>query len=189
LICAILSPTLLRPKIAHKGEAVEVIDGGVPVDELINEVKDSVSRAGVSRVSGPADLQVASVQLTLRVTASTSGGMGISLRVPVIGAELRLGTKITKEDIHTIDVTLVPTKQPARQVRGDVGNALVAAITTIRQTMASAADGDDPWVLSQSTVTLSFAVTQKGKFVLGAEGESSHETTQLLRLSLRPPGT
>jgi Trypsin-co-occurring domain 2 len=167
---------------------MQVIDGGVPVDELIAEVKDAVRRAGVSRVSGPGDLQIGSVQLTLRVVAARSGGVGISLRVPVIGAELRIGTKVTKQDTHVIDVALVPPKQPSHQVRGDVGNALVAAIETIRQTMASAAGGDDPWVLSESSVTLSFAVTQKGTFSLGAEGELSNEITNDLRLRLRPAG-
>jgi hypothetical protein len=168
---------------------VHVINDGVPVDELIKVVKHSVRRGGVSQVSGPTDLQVASVQLTLQVMASRTGGAGLSLRVPVIGAELRVGTKITKQDTHTIDITLVPPRQALRPVRGgDVEDALVAAIATVRQTMASAAAGDDPWVLSESSVDISFAVTKSGTISLGAEGELTHEVTQTLRLGLEPPG-
>ncbi len=167
---------------------MQVIDGGVPVDELIAEVKDSVRQAGVSGVSGPADLQIGSVQLTLRAVATRSGGVGVSLRVPVIGAELRIGTKVTKQDTQLIEITLTPPNQPSHQVRGDVGNALVAAIETIRRTVASAAGGNDPWVLSESSVTISFAVTQKGTFSLGAEGELSNAITHDLRLRLRPAG-
>lgn len=168
---------------------MRVIDDGVPVDDLIKVVKASVRRGGVSRVSGPGDLQVTSVRLNLQVIASKSGGAGLSLRVPVIGAELRVGTKITRQDTHAVDIKLVPPEQLTRQTRGgDVENALVSAIATIRQTMASAAGGDDPWVLSESSVDITFVVTKTGNISLGAEGELTHEVTQSLRLGLAPPG-
>lgn len=166
---------------------MQVIEGGVPVDELIRVVKESVRRGGVSGQSGHGDLRVTSVRLTLRVMANRSSGVGLSMRVPVIGAELRVGTKITERDTHTIDITLVPPDQSARQTRGgDVESALVAAIATIRQTMASAAGGRDPWVLSKSSVDISFAVTKSGSISLGAEGELSREVSHRLSLSLAP---
>jgi hypothetical protein len=69
---------------------------------------------------------------------------------------------VTKQDTHTVGITLVPPDQPAKlQVRGgEVEDALVDAITTIRETMASAAASDNPWISSGGTVDISFAVTR-----------------------------
>ena len=168
-------------------DAVQVIEDGVPVDALIQVIKNSVRQAGVSRVSDPRDLTVASVQLTLRVMASSTVGGGLKLRVPVIGAEIRVGARVTRQDTHTIDIILVPPDEALREVRGgDVENALVQAIATIRETMASAANGDEPWVLSTSTVEISFVITKSGTISLGAEGELTNEVTHSLHLGLTP---
>jgi hypothetical protein len=167
---------------------VKVTDEGVPVDTLIGVVKDSVKQAGVSRTSTSTDLQVASVQLILEVVASKTAGGGVDFRVPVIGMKLSLGAKVTKKDTHTIDITLVPPEeQAARQVRGgDVEEALVNAIATIRDVMTKAAEGDDPWLLSAGTVDISFAITQTGTISLGVNGELANELTHTLRLGLAP---
>jgi hypothetical protein len=160
----------------------------VPVGTLIAVIKESVRRAGVSSASGARDLRVASVQLILEVVASRTAGGGLSFRVPVIGTEVRVGGKVTKQDTHTIDITLVPPdRPPTRAVRGgDVEEALVDAVATIRETMASAARGDDPWVLAAGSVDISFAVTKTGTISLGAEGELTNEVTHSLRLGLAP---
>src|SRR5689334_6325093 len=131
-------------------DALKVTDEGVPVDTLISVVKDSIKRAGVSRTSQTRDLQVASVKLILDVVASKTAGGGLDFRVPFIGMKLRVGTKVTKKDTHTIDITLVPPKDgDTRQVRGgEVEDVLVNAIATIRDVMTKAAQGDEPWVLS-----------------------------------------
>jgi Trypsin-co-occurring domain 2 len=170
---------------------LKVTDEGVPVDSLISAVKDSIRRAGVSRTSAAGDLRVASVQLILEVVASKMAGGGLDFRVPFIGMKLRLGAKVTKKDTHTVDIKLVPPPERAtRQVRGgDVEEALVNAIATIRKVVAKAAEGDDPWILSASTIDISFAITQTGTISLGADGELTGELTQTLRLGLAPgPG-
>jgi hypothetical protein len=102
--------------------------------------------------------------------------------------KLSVGAKVTKKDTHTIDITLVPPKdQDIRQVRGgEVEDVLVTAIATIRDVMARAAEGDDPWVLSTSTIDISFAITQTGTITLGVDGELANELTQTLRLGLAP---
>jgi hypothetical protein len=65
----------------------------------------------------------------------------------------------------------------------------VNAIATIRKVVAKAAEGDDPWILSASTIDISFAITQTGSISLGADGELTGELTQTLRLGLAPgPG-
>jgi hypothetical protein len=163
---------------------------GVPVDTLISVIKDSIKQAGVSRSSPTRDLQVASVQLILQVVASESAGGGLDFRVPFIGMKLRLGAKVTKKDTHTINITLVPPEdRDTRQIRGDVEDVLVNAIATIREVIARAEEGDDPWVLSAGTIDISFAITETGTISLGVEGELANELTQTLRLGLASAST
>jgi hypothetical protein len=133
---------------------------------------------------------VASVQLILDVLASETIGGGLDFRVPFIGMKLSLGAKVTKQDTHTIDITLVPPEErDTRQVRGDVEEALVNAIATIRDVVIKAAQGDDPWVLSAGTIDITFAITQTGTISLGVDGELANELTQTLRLGLTPAST
>jgi hypothetical protein len=170
---------------------VKVTDAGVPVDALISVIKDSIKQAGVSRTSPNRDLQVGTVQLILEVVASKTAGGGLDFCVPFIGMKLRLGAKVTKKDTHTIDIHLGPPKEGvARQVRsGEVEDVLVNAIATIRKVVAKAAEGDDPWILSESTIDISFAITQTGTLSLGADGELANELTHTLRLGLAPGDT
>lgn len=167
---------------------MKVTDDGVPVGALVRVIKDSVKQAGVSRTSGSNDLRIGLVQLILEVVASKTVGGGLEFCVPFTGMKLKLGGKITKQDTHTIDITLVPPPEAeGRVVRGgDVETALVNAISTIRQAMASAAGGDDPWVLSEATVDIRFAVTKTGTISIGADGELAGELTQTIRLGLAP---
>ena len=165
---------------------MQVTSDGVPVDALITAVKQSIMQAGVSDTSDSRDLQVKSVQLTLHAVAVKSVGGVLEFRIPFIGMNLTVGTKVTKQDTHTIDMTLVPPARKTYAVRGDVEDALVDAIATIRKTMASAAAGSDPWVLSDGTVEIAFAVTKTGNISLGVAGELSDEVIQTLRLALEP---
>ena len=167
---------------------MKVTDDGVPVEALISVVKDAIKRAGISRTSQDRDLQVASVQLILDVVAAKTAGGGLDFRVPFIGMKLRVGGKVTSKDTHTIDITLVPPERRAtRPVRGgDVEDALVNAIATVHAVMAQAAAGDDPWVLSASTIDIRFAITATGTISLGVDGELANEVTQTLRLGLAP---
>ncbi len=165
---------------------MKVTDEGVPVDTLISIVKDSIKRAGVSTTSQTSDLRVASVQLILKVVASQGAGGRLVFCVPFIGMKLSVGAKVTRKDTHKIDVTLVPPEEPTtRQVRGgEVEEVLVCAIATIREVMTSAAQGDDPWELSEGAVDISFAITQTGNIALGFDGELANELTHTLRLGL-----
>jgi Trypsin-co-occurring domain 2 len=167
---------------------MKVTDQGVAVDTLIGVVKDSIRQAGVSRTSQTRDLQVASVQLILDVVASKAVGGSVDFCVPFIGMKLRVGTKLTKKDTHTIDITLVPPEdRDTRQVRsGEVEDVLVNAIAMIRDVLTRAAEGNDPWILSASTIDISFAITQTGNISLGADGELANELTHTLRLGLVP---
>jgi NTP-dependent ternary system trypsin peptidase co-occuring protein len=168
---------------------MRVTDNGVPLEDLIDVVKASVTRAGISRASKAPDFQVASVQLILKTVASSTAGGGLDFRVPFIGMKLKLGTRVTKKDTHTIDMTLAPPEDAGRQVRGgeDVEEALVDAIAAIRTVTSKAVVGDDPWILSDGTIDISFAITQTGTISLGVDGELSDELTHTLKLRLEPP--
>jgi hypothetical protein len=164
---------------------MQVTDDGVPATALISAVKDAVRQSGISRASDERDLQVASVQLTLHVVATETAGGSLSFRVPVIGMKLLAGTSVVRQNTHTIDMTLTPPPEPGYQVRGgDVADVLADAITTIRSTLATAAAGDDPWLLEHSTIEISFGVTKTGQISLGIDSELSSEHTQKLRLTL-----
>jgi hypothetical protein len=167
---------------------VKVTDEGVPVEALISVVKDAIKRAGISCTSQDRDLQVASVQLILDVVAAKTAGGGLDFCVRFIGMKLRLGGKVTSKDTHTIDITLTPPEErTTRQVRGgDVADVLVNAIATVRAVVTEAAAGDDPWILSASTIDIRFAITQTGTISIGFDGELANEITQTLRLGLAP---
>ena len=165
---------------------MDITKEGVPVDELIAVIKKSIKAAGVSTTSNTRDIQVISVRLILKVVASKAIGGGLHFRVPFIGMEFSGGGKVSTEDTHTIDIELVPPTTQVRGVRGDVEQTLVSAIQTIRDAAASAAIGDDPWVLNTSTVNISFVITKEGSISLGVEGELSHEVIHQLQLGLGP---
>lgn len=166
---------------------MKVTDAGVPVEALINTVKDAVKRAGVSSSASQGDLRVESVQLVLQALATKAAGGALDFRIPFIGMKLRAGTKVTSQDTHVIDMTLKPPDRPTRAVRGGtVEDALVDAIVTIRRAMVHAAGGDDPWALSAGTVDISFGVTKTGSISVGADGELANEVIHRLRLRLAP---
>lgn len=166
---------------------MKVTDAGVPVEVLIDAVKEAVKRAGVSGSASQGDLRVESVQIVLQALATKAAGGVLDFRVPFIGMKLRAGTKVTGRDTHRIDMTLKPPDRRTRAVRGgNVEDALVDAIVTIRTAMTHAAAGEDPWDLSVGTVDISFGVTKAGSISVGADGELANEVTNTLRLRLAP---
>jgi hypothetical protein len=52
--------------------------------------------------------------------------------------------------------------------------------------MARAVEGNDPFLLHESTVELSFAIAKDGSITLGFNGEFQHEIAHTLRLGLGP---
>jgi hypothetical protein len=167
---------------------MDITKEGVAIDVLIGTIKKSLRRAGISQDASEGDLQVDSVQLVLNIVATESVGGRLDLCVPFVGMKLSMGAKVTKQDTHSITINLMPPEpsQRLRETRGDIETALVDAIDAIRSAMASAAEGDDPWILSTGEVELSFVITKQGSISLGAEGELSNEVTNKLLLALKP---
>jgi hypothetical protein len=166
---------------------MKVTDSGVPVEVLIDTVKEAVKRAGVSHSGSQGDLRVESVQIVLHALATKAVGGTLDFRIPFIGMRLRAGTNITGQNTHRIDMTLKPPDRRTRTVRGgNVEDALVDAIVTIRTAMTHAAAGEDPWDLSAGTADITFGVTKAGSISVGADGELANEVTHTLRLRLVP---
>lgn len=167
---------------------MRVSDDGVPIQELIDTIKQAIKTANVSSTDVDRDLRVGSVRLTLNAVATRSLGGGLDFRIPFIGMAVKLGSKLTKQDTHTIEISLVPPDLKGRpELRdGDIGSVFVDAINTVRAAVASAATGDDPFTLTESSVDISFAVTAEGDISLGVDGGLTNEVTHTLTLGLVP---
>jgi hypothetical protein len=157
---------------------MEITDDGVPVGDVIAAVKQAIKTANLSSTDTGRDL---------KAVATRSLGGGVNFRIPFIGMELKIGSKLTKRDTHEIDISLKAEPGDHHELRdGPLELVLVAAIETIRATVTSAALGDDPFVLQDSTVKLSFAVTAEGTISIGVDGSLSNELTHTLILGLKP---
>lgn len=165
---------------------MDVIEDGVAVAELIATVKEVIVAAGLSESQPGRDLRVAGVELTLNTVVTRSLGGGVDFRVPVLGLQLRLGRKLTRTDLHTVTINLVPPdlKDRVELRAARVEDLLVEAIERIRAAMVTAAAGDDPFELEESTVELSFGVTEEGNITLGFEGNLSDDVSHTLKLRL-----
>ena len=167
---------------------MKVTADGVPVQDVIAAVKLAIKEANVSDTDEDRDLRVGSVKLVLHALATRSAGGRLNFTVPFIGMPVRFGAKVTKSDTHEIEINLVPPGPEAgeevREASLDV--ALVDAIETIRAVVASAACGDNPFVLNDAKIILSFAVTAEGDISIGIDGSMSDEVTQSVVLALVP---
>lgn len=165
---------------------MHVTENGVAIPELIDTLKRAIKEANISSVDLHRDLRISSVQLELNAIATHSLGGGLEFRIPFIGMQVKLGSKVTKQDTHRIDISLVPPdlKGGAELRDRDLGSVFVDAINTIRVAVASAATGEDPFILVKSSVNISFAVTAEGTISLGVDGGLTNELTHTLTLDL-----
>ncbi|KDN17602.1 trypco2 family protein [Amycolatopsis rifamycinica] len=165
---------------------MEITDTGVSVDSLIDAVKAAVKEAGISAGDAGRALRVVSIQLNLNAVATTTAGAKLEFKIPFIGMNVKLGGASTTKNTHTIDVTLVPPDlAPGHEIRdGGVDAVLVEAIETILALVDRAAGGDDPFVLKESTVELSFAITETGSISLGVDRDAADEVTHKLKITL-----
>lgn len=167
---------------------MKVTADGVPMQDVITAVKLAIKEASVSAVSERRDLRVGSVSLVLHALAARSAGGRLSFTIPFIGMPVRFGAKVTRSDTHEIEINLAPPAEEAgEEVReASLDLALAGSIETIRGVLAAAADGDDPFILSDAKITLSFAVTSDGEISIGVDGAMTGEVTHTLVLTFVP---
>lgn len=169
---------------------MQVTETGVPVTSLIDAVKAAVTATRISDTDRDRRMRVAEIQLTLNTVATTTGGAKLEFKIPFIGMNLGLGTAVTHTDTHTINITLVPPDlTPTHEVRGgDVDQVLVDAIETISTVAEHAAGDHDPFLLKESTVELTFAITEDGTVSLGFTGNTQDEVTHQLTITVITTG-
>lgn len=165
------------------------MSAGIPVDDVIKDIKAAVSEASISTTNTERDLSVTEIQLGLNAVATTVTGGKLEFRIPVLGATLKAGRTITDRDTHAINITLKPPELSSQhETRGaSVQIALLDAIHTIRTIIASATTEPDPFILKQTTIELSFVVNNDGSFAFGINGELSNEITQTIKITLADP--
>ncbi|MBB4684873.1 trypco2 family protein [Amycolatopsis jiangsuensis] len=163
---------------------------GVPVSSLVDAVKTAVRDAGISAADADRRVRVTAVQLTLHAVATAGSGAKVEFKIPFLGMNVKLGTTISTADAHTIDIILVPPDlAPAHEIRaGAVDQVLVDAIDTVVQVVADAGGGENPFLLKESTVELSFALTEEGSISLGLDAASKDELTHKLKITVAPTG-
>lgn len=163
---------------------MKIHNNSVPVADLMDEVKRALSLANLD--NNPNSLKVSALRLAINSVAYETVGGGLDFVVPVIGLPIKLGGKTTRVNGHRIVVELAPPPA-AHEIRsGEVQHMLLEAIRTIRIIMTSSASGEQPFLLNEGEVELSFAVTQEGTITLGLNGELHDETTHTLQLKFRP---
>ena len=168
---------------------------GVDIDAIIQQVKDAVELAGriqaarADQESGPA-VEVEKLDLTLKAFAEMSGGGEIKLRIPVVGTEFGGGSTLQREEIQTVQLTLVPPSAAVRKGLAplDIKTTLVDAILGIEQGIRRAARTEPRFELESASVELNLVVGREGTISLAVRGSARSETTHTVRLHLRPRG-
>jgi hypothetical protein len=166
---------------------MNVTDTGVPVTAVIDTVKDAITAARISTIDEERRLRVTAIRLTLHAVATSSTGYKVELKIPFVGMTLKLGTAVTVTDTQTVDIALVPPDlAPRHEIRtADVDQLLVSAIETVAQVTAHAADGNDGFLLKESTITLALAVTRDGSISVVGEGTNQDDLVHTLAITLQ----
>ena len=167
---------------------MKVTEDGIPVQDVIAAIKLAIKEANISATDEARDLRVGSVKLILHALATRAVGGRLSFTIPFIGMPLRFGAKVTRSDTHEIEINLSPPAQePGEEVReASLDLALVDSIATIRAVLASATDGDDPFILNDAKIILSFAMTAEGNISIGIDDSMKDEVTHSLSLAIVP---
>jgi hypothetical protein len=165
---------------------VHVVNNGVDVAEFIASVKTAIKAANLSLSEPDGTIRVASIDLTINAVATRTSGGRLQFQIPLVGVQAGGSRTATRRDTHTIQVSLVPADTDDElEVRdSDVEDSLVEAVDTIRQILAAAAGGDDPFNLATGSVELSLTVTEDGAISLGWSGERNDEISHHLRIGL-----
>lgn len=166
---------------------MEVASDSVAIRNLVDVIKSSICEVQGAAEPRSGELVAASAELTLHVMMDTTVGGKVDLRVPVIGAHLRIGGRRARHRMHTVNVTLVPEHYGrSRHDHGAGDPELVMALSAIRDLMDSTGTGGHSWSVAGGTVQVSFAVTDEGSISVGLNSERSDEHVHTLQLELQP---
>lgn len=157
-------------------------DIGVQIDTIISKVKKAIRE--VEQRSYRSDLKVKVEKLDLKLKTFNSKEGGVELKVPVIDLDLGLGGNISKEETHTIELTLVPVDDTRLFGEEDIEDSLVELIMGIEEGIKNALVEVPRFKLEKASVELNFIVSKSGEISIVAKGEKKLETTNNLKLYL-----
>jgi hypothetical protein len=168
---------------------LEVSSESVAIRNLVEVVKASICEVQGAEEPRGGELVVASAELNLHVMMDTTVGGKVDVRVPVIGAHLRIGGRRVRHRMHTVRVQLVPEHHGrTRHDHGAGDLELVMALSAIRDLMEPGGEGGHAWSVAGGTVDVSFGVTEEGSISVGLNSDRSDEHVHSLQLELQPAG-
>ena len=160
-------------------------------NEVIRRVKEAVAAVQAEQAAREAEtgvtVQVERVELMLRAVAQRRGGGNISLRVPVLGQEIGGGVAVSRQQLQTIELSLVPPAVVAKGIgKWDIKNELAGAILGIEEGVRKAAQAEPKFELGKAAVELNLVVGRDGRLSLVGEGSAGQETAHTVRVYLKP---
>jgi hypothetical protein len=163
----------------------------VDIDEVIRRVKEAVATVQAEQAARAAEtgvtIQVERVELMLRTVAQRGAGGNISLRIPVLGQELGGGVDISRQQLQTVELSLVPPAVVAKGIgKWDIKNELVGAILGIEEGVRKAAQTEPKFELGKAAVELNLVVGRDGRLSLIGEGSAGQETVHTVKVYLKP---
>ncbi|WP_042425411.1 trypco2 family protein [Streptacidiphilus anmyonensis] len=166
---------------------MEVSSESVTVRSLVDTVQASICQVQGAEKPRPGALVVTSAEVELHVVMDAALGGGLDVRVPVIGAHLRIGGRRVRHRMHTVRVALLPGSGASGGLAHGAGDEeLVLALRAVRDLMDPNPQAAHAWSVSDGTVQVSFAVTEQGSISVGLDSDRSDEHVHSLRLELRP---
>jgi hypothetical protein len=162
----------------------------VSFDDVISNVKSAIQAADLTASNGVA-LEIKRLDVVLTVVQDLKTGTAAKLTVPVIGTDLSVGGTVESTSTSEISLSLVPPPPVDAIAQSIMPNfeiirGLVGAIEAIKDGVASAAKGDPPFELKESTAKLTFGVKTDGSIAIVVVADRSKSTTNSLTLTIGP---
>ena len=163
----------------------------VDIDEVIRRVKEAVATVQIEQAARVAEtsvtVQVEKVEVVLRAVAQRGGGGHISFRIPVLGQELGGSIGVSRQQLQTVKLSLVPPREVPKGIgKWDIRDELVGAILGIEEGVRKAAQMEPKFELGEAAVKLNLVVGRDGRLSLVGTGATSQETTHTVKVYLKP---
>jgi len=162
----------------------------VDLDEVIRQVKAAIATVQAEQAARTAEsgvtVQVERVELQLRAIVERSGGGSVSLRIPVVGQEIGGSVDVSRRQLQTVALSLVPpTGVPKGIGKWDVEDELVGAILGIEDGVRRASQVEPKFELAAAAVELSLAVGRDGRLSLVGQRSAAQEATHTVKVYLQ----
>jgi hypothetical protein len=158
---------------------------GLDLDAVILDVKEAIR---ISRLlDQERKLDVARVDLVLKVAIDQSGGAELKLKIPFVDVELGPTGSLQNQESQTIKVSFKPVPPRPETRERNIVHPLVDGISAVRRSILAASGGEEPLGLQEGTVILDFVYTKKGGVSLGIfKGSAAQGWTNQVSLTLEP---